>query len=40
VLDGFDAPAVTKAVGSARPDAVVHQTTALGGTPALQRVDR
>jgi 2-alkyl-3-oxoalkanoate reductase len=40
VVDGLDAGAVTKAVAHARPDAIVHQMTALAGKPNLRRFDR
>jgi nucleoside-diphosphate-sugar epimerase len=40
VVDGLDAAAVTKAVSDARPDAIVHQMTALAGKPDLRRFDR
>jgi nucleoside-diphosphate-sugar epimerase len=40
VVDGLDAAAVTKAVRDATPDAIVHQMTALAGTPDLRRFDR
>jgi 2-alkyl-3-oxoalkanoate reductase len=40
VVDGLDAAAVGEAVAGARPDAIVHQMTALGGAPDLRRFDR
>ena len=40
VVDGLDAKAVTEAVRAAEPDAIVHQMTALAGTPDLRRFDR
>jgi len=40
VVDGLDARAVRGAVAAARPDAIVHQMTALAGTPDLRRFDR
>ena len=40
IVDGLDAGAVAKAVGDAKPDAIVHQMTALAGTPNLRRFDR
>ncbi|HEX8929950.1 MAG TPA: NAD(P)-dependent oxidoreductase [Actinomycetota bacterium] len=40
VVDGLDAAAVTGAVAQARPDAIVHQMTALAGKPDLRRFDR
>ncbi|HEU4658366.1 MAG TPA: NAD(P)-dependent oxidoreductase [Capillimicrobium sp.] len=40
VVDGLDAAAVREAVVSAAPDAIVHQMTALSGTPDLRRFDR
>jgi 2-alkyl-3-oxoalkanoate reductase len=40
VVDGLDADAVTKAVADVRPDAIVHQMTALAGKPDLRRFDR
>lgn len=39
VVDGLDAAAVGQAVAEARPDAIVHQMTALAGTPNLRRFD-
>jgi nucleoside-diphosphate-sugar epimerase len=40
VADGLDAAAMTRAVGDARPDAIVHQMTALAGKADLRRFDR
>jgi 2-alkyl-3-oxoalkanoate reductase len=40
VVDGLDAVAVGEAVALARPDAIVHQMTALSGAPDLRRFDR
>src|SRR3954462_7455954 len=40
VVDGVDAPAVGEAVARARPDAIVHQMTALDGPPDLRRFDQ
>jgi nucleoside-diphosphate-sugar epimerase len=40
VVDGLDAAAVGEAVARARPDAIVHQMTALAGAPDLRRFDR
>jgi len=44
VLDGLDAAAVGQAVAEARPDAIMHQMTALsparGGQPRLRNADR
>jgi nucleoside-diphosphate-sugar epimerase len=41
VMDGLDAVAVRRAVAEARPDAVVHQMTAIGGKkPDLKHMDR
>jgi nucleoside-diphosphate-sugar epimerase len=40
VVDGLDAVGLTKAVAEARPEAIVHQMTALAGTPDLRRFDR
>src|SRR4051812_676439 len=40
VLDGLDRPAVRDAVAAARPDAVVHQMTALAGLTDLRRFER
>jgi 2-alkyl-3-oxoalkanoate reductase len=40
VLDGLDRDAVLAAVGAARPDAVVHQMTALAGLSDLRRFAR
>ena len=34
VMDGLDAAAVGEAVAAARPDAIVHQRTALSAAPA------
>lgn len=39
VVDGLDAAAVGQAVAQAGPDAIVHQMTALAGTPNLRRFD-
>jgi nucleoside-diphosphate-sugar epimerase len=40
VMDGLDAAAVGEAVARARPDAIVHQMTALAGLADLRRFDR
>jgi nucleoside-diphosphate-sugar epimerase len=40
VVDGLDAAAVGEAVARARPEAIVHQMTALDGPPDLRRFDR
>jgi len=40
VLDGLDASAVGEAVARARPDAIVHQMTALAGRPDMRHFDR
>src|SRR4051812_35349258 len=40
VVDGLDAAAVGEAVARARPDAIVHQMTALSGGAELRRFDR
>jgi nucleoside-diphosphate-sugar epimerase len=40
VLDGLDRAAVIEAVGRARPDAIVHQMTALSGLTDLRRFER
>jgi 2-alkyl-3-oxoalkanoate reductase len=40
VLDGLDRPAVLAAVAAARPDAIVHQMTALAGLTDLRRFER
>jgi 2-alkyl-3-oxoalkanoate reductase len=40
VVDGLDAAAMAKAVTQAQPDAIVHQMTALAGTPDVRRFDR
>jgi nucleoside-diphosphate-sugar epimerase len=40
VADGLDAATMTKAVVEARPDAIVHEMTALAGKPDLRRFDR
>jgi nucleoside-diphosphate-sugar epimerase len=41
VMDGLDAASVGKAVAEARPDAIVHQMTAIGGKkPDMKHFDR
>jgi nucleoside-diphosphate-sugar epimerase len=40
VVDGLDGAAVGEAVAAAHPDVVVHQMTALSGTPDLKHWDR
>jgi nucleoside-diphosphate-sugar epimerase len=40
VMDGLDAMSVGEAVAKARPDAIVHQMTAIGGKPDLKHMDR
>ena len=40
VMDGLDAVSVGEAVAKARPDAIVHQMTALAGTPDMKHMDR
>lgn len=40
VMDGLDAASVGEAVGKARPDAIVHQMTAITGKPDLKHMDR
>jgi nucleoside-diphosphate-sugar epimerase len=40
VVNGLDGVAVGRAVAEAQPDAIVHQMTALGGSPDLRRFDR
>jgi 2-alkyl-3-oxoalkanoate reductase len=40
VVDGLDDAAMRRAVDLARPDAIVHQMTALAGKPSLRRFDR
>jgi nucleoside-diphosphate-sugar epimerase len=40
VVDGLDRAAVRAAVLRTRPDAIVHEMTALGGKPDLRRFDR
>lgn len=40
VMDGLDAVSVGKAVAEARPDAIVHQMTAIGGKPDIKHMDR
>jgi nucleoside-diphosphate-sugar epimerase len=40
VADALDRDAVTGAVAGAEPDVIVHQLTALQGTPDLRRFDR
>lgn len=39
VLDGLDAGAVGEVVGEQAPEVIVHQMTALAGTPNLRRFD-
>jgi nucleoside-diphosphate-sugar epimerase len=39
VLDGLDAVAVGETVARSRPDAIIHQMTALAGKPDLRRFD-
>ena len=40
VVDGLDRDGVRRAVAAARPDAIVHQMTALGGDLDLRRFER
>ncbi|MDQ2664798.1 MAG: NAD(P)-dependent oxidoreductase [Gemmatimonadota bacterium] len=40
VMDGLDADAVGHAVARAEPDVIVHQMTALAGTPDMRHFDR
>jgi nucleoside-diphosphate-sugar epimerase len=40
VMDGLDAVSVGEAVAKARPDAIVHQLTAIGGKPDMKHFDR
>ena len=40
VMDGLDAVSVGEAVAAARPDAIVHQMTAIAGKPDLKHMDR
>ena len=40
VMDGLDAVSVRKAVAEARPDAIVHQMTAIAGKPDMKHFDR
>ncbi len=40
VMDGLDAASVGEAVAIARPDAIIHQMTALSGTPDFRHFDR
>ncbi|MDQ6658163.1 MAG: NAD(P)-dependent oxidoreductase, partial [Actinomycetota bacterium] len=40
VMDGLDAVSVGEAVASARPDAIVHELTAIAGKPDFRHMDR
>ncbi|MGV9450037.1 NAD-dependent epimerase/dehydratase family protein [Streptomyces sp. NPDC003635] len=40
VMDGLDAMSVGEAVASARPDAIVHEMTAIAGKPDIKHMDR
>jgi nucleoside-diphosphate-sugar epimerase len=40
IMDGLDAATVGEAVARAEPDAIVHQMTALSGTPDMRHFDR
>jgi nucleoside-diphosphate-sugar epimerase len=40
VVDGLDAVGIREAVASAEPDAIIHQMTALSGTPDFRHFDR
>jgi nucleoside-diphosphate-sugar epimerase len=40
VMDGLDAMSVGEAVAAARPDAIVHEMTAIAGKPDMKHMDR
>ena len=40
VVDGLDAPGIHEAVARAEPEAILHEMTALAGTPSMRRFDR
>jgi len=40
VMDGLNAESVSKAVAEARPDAIVHEMTAIKGKPSMKHMDR
>jgi nucleoside-diphosphate-sugar epimerase len=40
VMDGLDAASVADSVATARPDAIVHQMTAIAGKPDFRHMDR
>jgi nucleoside-diphosphate-sugar epimerase len=40
VMDGLDGASVGEAVAAARPDAIVHQMTAIAGKPDMKHMDR
>ena len=40
VVDGLDAPGIGEAVARSEPDAIIHQMTALSGTPDFKHFDR
>ncbi len=40
VMDGLDGVSVGEAVAAARPDAIVHQMTAIAGKPDMKHMDR
>ena len=40
VMDGLDTASVGEAVAAARPDAIVHQMTAISGKPDMKHMDR
>ena len=40
IMDGLDAAAVGEAVARAEPEAIIHQMTALSGTPDMRHFDR
>ena len=40
VMNGLDAASVSEAVAAARPDAIVHQMTAIAGKPDFKHIDR
>jgi nucleoside-diphosphate-sugar epimerase len=40
VMDGLDAMSVGEAVAAAKPDAIVHQMTAIAGKPDFKHIDR
>jgi nucleoside-diphosphate-sugar epimerase len=40
VMDGLDVSSVADAIGGARPDAIAHEMTAIGGKPDIRHMDR